>query len=416
MADKKKKSMADQDYLSIVLRQLRKSKMGLAGLFFILFLAVIAIFAPFLAEEIPLRISHSNETDEVCDICVQLKESWEVLKLKDGTVLEGKFIRELPVLVFEEEKKVVFVLENVVIIDLEKGGTKRIPESRITAIDRESTPKTLRVKDEDGIETTYKFKFIEEEAGKTEEITVSQVLRLDTESSPHTLVAKDEDGIETTYRGKFLKEVPGKTKRFPKDEVDVVEKDITPNTLRLMDEERTTYTGTFHGEEPGVIEFSVDEKKKEVPASEKVSLEKLPRKHGDISIWPLLRGLDKTDLFLLLGFGIFIGGFSLFLPFRWKGFSRGKAFNLVALILSVPLVVCIVWIVLREGDRQLYNMVPFKTIDQEAKQARTKVTLKETSDAILEYKARNNRYPESLGEFPGSRKDGWGRELVYEAT
>ncbi len=272
MGDEKKKRMSEQDYMSVVIRQLRKSKMGMVGLFFIFFLAVIAIFAPFLAEDIPLRISHSNETDEVCEVCVLLKESWDVLKLKDGTVVEGTFIRELNVVVFE--------LEN------------------------------------------------------------------------------------------------GKTLRITKDQVDKVDKNTKPHTLRLLD--RTVFRGTSRGTEPGVIEFVVDEEKKIIPAGDKVSLEKLPRRHETRSIWPLLRGLNATDLSLLLGLGIFVFGFGIFLPLRRKGIPRGRAFNLMAMILALPVILIVVWIVLRDGERQLYKMVPFTTLEADRESSPAAATVRMT--------------------------------------
>jgi peptide/nickel transport system permease protein len=376
MGDEKKKRMSEQDYMSVVLRQLRKSKMGMVGLFFIFFLAVIAIFAPFLAEDIPLRISHSNETDEVCEVCVLLKESWDVLKLKDGAVLEGTFIREIPVVVFKEENKVVFEEEPKVVFEPDKGETKRIPKSRVAAIDRESTPQTLRVKEEDGKETTYKGKFLEEEPGETWSVPKSQVDRLDTESSPHTLIV-EKDGKKTTYEGKFLKEEPGETIRFPKDEVDVVDTESSPNILRLL-KGRKKFTGTFRGEEPGVIEFIVDEEKKIIPTGDKVSLEKLPRRHETRSIWPLLRGLNATDLFLLLGLGIFVFGFGIFLPLRRKGIPRGKAFNLMAMILALPVILIVVWIVLRDGERQLYKTVPFAKLEADRESSPAAATVRMT--------------------------------------
>ncbi len=261
MTNEKKKMSFEQDYLSIVLRQLKKNKLGIAGFFFIIFLAVIAIFAPFLASETPLRIVHSNETDEVCDVCIELKESWDVLELKDGTVLEGTFIRELPVVVFE------------------------LPD--------------------------------------------------------------------------------GETLRITTDKVDVYRTDQTPNTLRLLD--RTTYTGTFRGEEPGVIEFAVDGERKEWSASQKVKLYKTPQKHDSRAIWPLLRSLDRTDRYLLLVLGTLVAGVGLFFPLRKKGHPRGQAFKVTSMILGGPFVILAILTGIREGERQLYKTVPFAELELKQK-------------------------------------------------
>ena len=261
MANEKKKMSFEQDYLSIVLRQLKKNKLGIAGFFFIIFLAVVAIFAPFLADETPLRITHSNETDAVCDVCIELKESWDVLELKDGTVLEGTFIRELPIIIFD------------------------LPN--------------------------------------------------------------------------------GETLKFTKDKVDVVRTDRTPNTLRLLD--RTTYTGTFRGEKPGVVEFAVDGERKEWPASEKVKLYKVPKKHDARAIWPLLRSLDRTDRYLLLVLGTLVAGVFLFFPLRKKGLSRGRAFKVTSMILGGPFLILAILTGIREGERQLYKTVPFAELELKQK-------------------------------------------------
>jgi len=57
----------NQDYWSIVFRQLRKSKLGIAGLVVIFILATIAVFAPFLAESIPIVLKTENPVRNILD-------------------------------------------------------------------------------------------------------------------------------------------------------------------------------------------------------------------------------------------------------------------------------------------------------------------------------------------------------------
>jgi peptide/nickel transport system permease protein len=91
-----------QDYWSIVLRQLRKSRLGLAGLAVVLLLYLVAVAAPFLAESKPLRVVHANPDDKVCLVCRDLALSWRRITLRDGRTYDGRIVRRTgDTLVFE---------------------------------------------------------------------------------------------------------------------------------------------------------------------------------------------------------------------------------------------------------------------------------------------------------------------------
>jgi ABC-type dipeptide/oligopeptide/nickel transport system permease subunit len=98
--------VVSQDYWSIVFRQLRKARLGLAGLGVVFVLYLIAVAAPFLAESKPLRVVHDNPEDKICFLCRDLGLSYRRLTLKDGRVLEGKMIRRVEnILTFEHGGK-----------------------------------------------------------------------------------------------------------------------------------------------------------------------------------------------------------------------------------------------------------------------------------------------------------------------
>ncbi len=92
----RERQLADQDYWSIVLRQFRRNRLGLAGLAVILFMFTVAVFAPFLAESKPLKLTHANPEDKPCRVCRKLGDDSRVLKLKDGRELEGKILKSTP--------------------------------------------------------------------------------------------------------------------------------------------------------------------------------------------------------------------------------------------------------------------------------------------------------------------------------
>ncbi len=82
-----------QDYWSIVFRQLRKNKLGLAGLGVVVVLYLFAVFAPFLAESKPIRLVHSNPDDKPCTLCKDLGLSKKKLTLKDGRTFLGRIVK-----------------------------------------------------------------------------------------------------------------------------------------------------------------------------------------------------------------------------------------------------------------------------------------------------------------------------------
>ncbi len=250
----------ENDYWSIVLRQLRKSRMGLSGLTLICFMYLMAVFAPFLAESIPLMVAHTNESDEECRTCVALDEYWDVLKLRDGTTLEGRLVVELP-------EGILF-----------QTGTipERYSTNQVEFLDKESTPQVLKLKD-------------------------SQIAR----------------------NGKFLGEVPAE------------------------------------------VHFSVrgEAKAREIRAEHKASLERLPRRHGKIRYWPLIRGLDRVDWILLLSLFVLAAGLPLFRSFRSRGRTRNAAMKTALLFLALPLAAAGLFIGLRKNERQRFNRVDYRALE-----------------------------------------------------
>ena len=70
----------DKDYWSTVLAQLKKSKLGLLGLAMILFLFVVAVFAPFLANDIPLRIDTSKDLQWLGKTIIPAGTAWPLFR------------------------------------------------------------------------------------------------------------------------------------------------------------------------------------------------------------------------------------------------------------------------------------------------------------------------------------------------
>lgn len=263
-AETKAPRIEENDYWSIVLRQLKKSRMGLTGLSIIFFLYLVAVFAPFLAEDIPILVSHTNENDDACRTCIALGESRDILHLKDGTKLEGKLIRELP-------EGILF-----------RSGTQ------------------------------------------AERYANSQILERRKEGNLDVLVVRDP-----------VKEKP------------------------------VTVKGTFVSDEPAVVEFKVDteDRTRKILAERKDRLDQFPKRHGPLRYWPLIRGLERVDVSLLISLALLLVSIPVFRRFRRKGLARGAAFERLLLVLAIPLVLAAGFVGFRKSERQRFNLVDYAALD-----------------------------------------------------
>ena len=105
------RDVASQDYWSIVFRQLKKSRLGLAGLAVVLLLYVMAVCAPFLAESKPIRLVHANPDDKACLLCKDLGISTKRVTLSDGRVWLGRIVKSGPDMVTFEHDGVVETID-----------------------------------------------------------------------------------------------------------------------------------------------------------------------------------------------------------------------------------------------------------------------------------------------------------------
>ncbi|MBI2899883.1 MAG: ABC transporter permease [Planctomycetes bacterium] len=291
-------AVLETDYWSVVLRQLRKNKIGLVGLGIIFFLYLVAVLAPFLAESIPLMVSHENSSDDPCRTCVALGESRDLLKLRDGAALEGKLIREL------------------------RAGL-------------------------------YFKVGLQEERYSDDEIESR-----DFSATPHVLV---------------LKESP------------IVRKG-------------TTVKGTYLRDAPAVIEFSVpgEEGPRRIPADQKLALESLPRRHGTIRYWPLLRGLDRIDWILVLSLAVVLAGTPVFRRYRKRGLPRGAAYQKTLLVLLAPLLLSAAFIGLRKNERQRFNLVDYPALEGRMEGGRMLWPLVRYSSTTIDKKVMESQPPSWL--------------------
>lgn len=313
----------ENDYWSIVLRQLRKNKMGIAGLSIICVLFIVAVFAPFLAENIPITVTHANREDRICQICVDLGESRDVLVLKDGRTLEGKLVRELKVgiLFRTQQKPERYDKDDLKELDLDQHVIVIAPPA-------------------------VAGRAVAAEAKKVAILVEGELAR--------------ESKVEVVLRGDL-----GDERRVPRAEVKELKVEPRPEGRQslLLKSSPVVLRGTYLGEDPAKIEFSVDGKTIDVPVDQKVSLETLPRQHGLIRHWPLLRGLSRTDRALLLALFTILVGIPLFRWLRFKGRTRGAAFERAFFILGPVVLIGAIWIGLRPSERQRFNLVDFRAVE-----------------------------------------------------
>jgi peptide/nickel transport system permease protein len=301
----------ENDYWSIVLRQLRKNKIGLAGLAVIFILFLVAVFAPFLAESIPIRFAHSNDSDETCRICVALGDTRDVLKLKDGRTLEGKLVRELP--------------------DGHRFQTTTQPEWYADA-------------------EVEKLEFEHDvvELNDGTKIGGTKISETDAE-----IVLESEERFQKVRRA------------IPRADVKSVGRGRMPDGQHRLKVKsgQVVMQGTYFGREAAYIEFVSGGEKIKVAPADKISLDVLPRRHDTMATWPLLRGLQRVDLALLLSLAVLILMIALFRWFRLRGLQRGAAFARAALWLAVPVGACVIGIVVWKSERQRFNLVDFSAYE-----------------------------------------------------